>query len=274
MKKLGRILSLALALALLLAISPANADTIQIGVTGAFYEDLWAPAIKALKAEDIDVELLQFSDFSLPNNALNSGDIGLNAFQHHAYFANDTKNNGYDLTILSDTFVIAMNLFSTKYDSIETLKAAADAGKKPTVALPNDATNYGRALLILSDAGLLTLKEYEGTPNEESIASSNVELYLVNASMTYQYLSDVDAAIINGNYAASYGVDPDSAIYYEKVDLSDERFICVIAVRTKDQDNAAYKRIAEVFCSDVTREVMDTTFKGFFFVAWDQNTAK
>lgn len=267
-----RIFALVLTLALVLTAGACLAETVDVklGVTGAFYDDLWAPAVQVLAQEGINVELVQFSDFALPNNALNSGEIQLNAFQHHAYFNNDTSVNGYDLSVLADTFVITMNLYSDKYETIEALKEAADAGKKPTIAVPNDATNYGRALLVLQDAGLLTLGEYEGTPLEEDIVESSVELYLVNASMTYQYLSDVDAAIINGNYAASYGVDPQSAIFYETIDLSDENFICLIAVRSEDAENETYKRIAEVFCSDVTREVMDTTFKGFFQIAWDE----
>ena len=270
MKKIFAIL-LTLALLTLCCSAALAEETVKIGVTGAFYDDLWAPAVAALKEEGINVELQQFSDFSLPNNFLNSGDIEMNAFQHHAYFNNDTTTNGYDLTIIADTFVITMNLYSEKYATLEDLVAAAENGEEPTIAVPNDATNYGRALLVLQDAGLLTVGEYENTPNEEDIVESKVKLELVNASMTYQFLSDVDAAIINGNYAASYGVDPASAIFFENIDLSNENFICVIAVRTQDAENETYKRVAEVFCSDVTREVMDTTFKGFFQVAWDKD---
>lgn len=266
-------LILTLTLVLVTLIAPAQAEDVKIGVTGAFYDDLWAPAIEVLKAENIHVELVQFSDFALPNNALNGGDIEMNAFQHHAYFNNDTATNGYDLAVLADTFVITMNIYSAQYETLDALIAAADAGKKPTIAVPNDATNLGRALVLLEDAGLLTLGEYEGTPLEEDIAESKVELYLVNASMTYQYLADVDAAIINGNYAASYGVDPASAIYYETIDLSNESFICVIAVRSADAENEIYKRIAEVFCSEVTEEVMNTTFGGFFQIAWETEEA-
>lgn len=267
-----RILALVLALSLSLCAVGASAQTanVKVGVTGAFYEDLWAPAVEVLSQEGIEVELVQFSDFALPNNALNGGDIQMNAFQHHAYYNNDTTTNGYALSVLADTFVITMNLYSHQHESIQALVAAANAGKTPTIAVPNDATNYGRALLVLEEAGLLTLGEYEGTPHEEDIVESLVELYLVNASMTFQYLSDVDAAIINGNYAASYGVDPQSAIFYETIDLSDESFVCLIAVREQDAENETYKRVSEVFCSEVTRQVMDTTFNGFFEIAWDK----
>lgn len=271
MKKL---IVLALALAAVLIPALSLADTVVVGVTGAFYEDLWQPAIDALAQEGIDVQLQQFSDFSLPNNALNQGEIQMNAFQHHAYFDNDTSVNGYDLAAISDTFVITMNLYSAKYDTIDALVEAANAGKKLQVVVPNDATNYGRALIVLRDAGLLSLSDYDTTPNQENIVDPKVELVPVNAAMTYQYLSDVDAAIINGNYAASYGVDPESAIYYETIDLSDNTFTCLIAVRAQDADNPTYQRIAEVFCSDVTGEVANTTFNGFFYLTWEADDAE
>ncbi len=104
------------------------------------------------------------------------------------------------------------------------------------MAVPTDATNYGRSLLLLESAGLLTLGEYEGTPNRRRDCLQPGELVPVNAAMTYQYLEDVDAAVINGNYAASYGVDPASAIYYlkETIDLSNNQFTCLIAVRSED----------------------------------------
>jgi len=268
MKKLISIL--AALVALILPVS-ALADTdITVGVTGAFYEDLWQPTIDLLKEEGINITLQQFSDFSIPNNALNDGEIQINAFQHHAYFNNDTTTNGYDLTVIADTFVMTMNLFSNKYESLDALNAAIDSGKKLQVVVPNDATNYGRALILLRDAGLIELSEYESTPNVENIVSQKVELIQVNASMTYQYLDDADACAINGNYAASYGVDPATAIYNENVDLSKESFICLIAVRTKDKDNEIYNHIAEVFCSDVTGQVIHEKFDGFFYLIWEQ----
>ena len=276
MKKLVKcalVLSLVLSLALLPALAMAD-EPIRIGVTGAFYEDLWQPAIDALAQEGIQVELVQFSDFSLPNNALNGGEIQINAFQHHAYFNNDTSANGYDLKVLADTFVITMNLYSAKYESLDALQAAVREGKAVTIVIPNDATNQGRALLVLRDAGLISLTDdYEGTPNTENVVQlegAAVTLTAVNAAQTYQYLEDADAAVINGNYAASYGVSPDSAIFAENVDLSDERFICLIAVRSQDIDNPTYKRIAEVFCSGVTTQAVQEHFNGFFYLVWEK----
>lgn len=273
MKKSTKITALLLTLCFLLIgfVGCANKEesqnkVIKLGVTGAVYEELWAPTIKKLADEGITLELVQFSDFALPNNALDSGDIQMNAFQHHAYFENDKNTNGYDISILTDTFTIAMNLFSSKYSKPEEIP---EGGK---VAVPNDATNYGRALLLLRDAGLLTLKDGAGsTPTTTDIETSRVELVEVNAGMTYQYVSDseIAAAVINGNYAASYKVDPASAIYYENLNSDSNSFVCVIAVRTADLDNEIYKKVAAAFCSKDTAEFFEENYKGFFVPAWN-----
>lgn len=274
MKKLTKITALLLTFTFLLTAAAGcsnKADSqnkvVKLGVTGAVYEDLWAPTIQKLADEGITLELVQFSDFALPNNALDSGDIQMNAFQHHAYFENDKNTNGYDISILTDTFTIAMNLFSSKYAKPEEIP---EGGK---VVVPNDATNYGRALLLLRDAGLLTLKEGVGSaPTTTDIETSRVELIEVNASMTYQYVNDseIAAAVVNGNYAASYNVDPSTAIYYENLDPDDSNFICVIAVRTGDLDNETYKKVADAFCSSETAAFFEENYKGFFVPAWNE----
>lgn len=247
--------------------APKENTVVKLGVTGAIYEDLWKPAIEALAKEGIQVELVQFSDFALPNNALNSGDIQMNAFQHHAYFENDKSKNNYDISILSDTFLVAMNIFSKQY------KSPSEIPKGSKIVVPNDATNYGRALLLLQDAGLLTLNNKSGsTPAASDIVSSKVELVEVNASMTWKYVDDseIAAAVVNGNYAASYKVDPNTAIYNEHADLSNKSFVSVIAVKSADLKNEIYQKVAKTFCSDITKKYIDEHYKGFFIPAWDE----
>ena len=106
---------------------PEEGRVVKLGVTGAVYEELWRPTVEALAAEGITLELVQFSDFALPNNALNSGDIDLNAFQHKAYLAKDCSANGYDLTVIGDTLIAPLCIYSEKYDSIDAIKEAAGA---------------------------------------------------------------------------------------------------------------------------------------------------
>ena len=106
---------------------PTETVTVKLGVVGGIYEDLWAPAKAALADEGIDLEIVQFSDYVTPNNALNSGDIDLNAFQHKAYLAKDCSANGYDLTVIGDTLIAPLCIYSEKYDSVDAIKEAAGA---------------------------------------------------------------------------------------------------------------------------------------------------
>ena len=96
------------------AYSPENPVTVKIGLTGNVYEDIWNPIKEKLAPEGINLEYEQFTSFNIPNNALNSGEIDMNAFQHHAYFNNDTASNGYDLTAIGDTYIVAMNIYTAK----------------------------------------------------------------------------------------------------------------------------------------------------------------
>ena len=109
------------------AASTGETTTVKLGVVGSIYEDLWAPAKEALKEEGIDLEIVQFSDYVTPNNALANGEIDLNAFQHKAYLAKDCGANGYDLTVIGDTLIAPLCIYSEKYDSIDAIKEAAGA---------------------------------------------------------------------------------------------------------------------------------------------------
>lgn len=240
---------------------------VKVGLTGTIYEDIWKPVAEDLKTEGIDIELVQFSDYSLPNEALNSGEIDLNAFQHHAYFKNDVESNGYDITPIGDTMVMAMNLYS---DSIKDVSELKDGDK---VAVPNDASNEGRALKLLESAGIIQIKESAGAnPSLEDIEKYNVKIDIkeVNAADICALLPDVKAAVINGNYALDYGIDPDKeAIFYE-TEYDDDSYFCLIAARSDEADSEIYKKIVEAFQSENTKKIFKEEFKGFFVPAWEK----
>lgn len=241
--------------------------TIKIGLTGAIYEELWNPVKETLAKEGINIELVQFTAFNLPNAALNDGEIQLNAFQHHAYLNNEVQSFGYDIVDISDTIVIAMNLYSDKIKSVDEIKAG------DTILIPNDATNKGRALKLLASAGLLTLDTQVALPDVANITSKKVDFTLVeqDASTIPQSVSDkkVAAAVVNGNYGLSFGLNPDYCIFKE-TEYADNSYFCVIAARTEDKDNPTYKRIVEVFCSETTKKICQEELGGFFVPVWDK----
>ena len=238
---------------------------VKLGLTGVIYEDIWNPIKEELAKEGIDLEYVQFSDYSLPNEALNAGEIDINAFQHHAYFNNDVEKNGYDITPIADTFIIAMNLYSDKLKSVDEIKDGDG------IAITDDASNGGRALKVLASAGLITLKAEAGAnPTVADIDTYNVKIEIkeMGAADIPSVLPDVTAAVVNGNYALDYGIDPSTAIFEEK-DYDDDSYFCLMAVRSSDADDAVYKRIVELFQSETTKQIFQDEFNGYFVPAWE-----
>ena len=242
--------------------SAAESTTVKLGVVGSIYEDLWKPAQESLKAEGIDLEIVQFSDYATPNNALNSGDIDLNAFQHQIYLDNEVEQQGYKIQSIGYTFIIPLNIYSHK------VKAISDIKDGDVVAIPDDVTNGGRAIKVLAAAGLITL---------EDIKTYNTKITIkeLKANTIPSVLDDVTAAVVNGNYALDFGLKTEEAIYKDSV-LDEEKYWNLIAARTEDlQDKdkvAVYQKVIKAFQSDATEKVFNDTFGGYFIkVGWDQD---
>lgn len=249
------------------AYSPENPVTVKIGLTGNVYEDIWNPIKEKLAPEGINIEYEQFTSFNIPNNALNSGEIDMNAFQHHAYFNNDVASNGYDLTAIGDTYIVAMNIYTAKGLTIEDALASTETLK---IAVPNDVTNEGRALKLLESAGFFTINSEAGASPEITDITDYavpVEFVEVDANLVYSVIQDVDLAVINGNYALDSGLTADDAIYKES-EYADNSYYCLIAVRTEDAENPVYKRIVEAYQTQDTIDIYNNEFKGFFVPAW------
>lgn len=261
--------------------SPASSDaqaqgestaTVKLGVVGSIYEDLWAPAKEALKKQGVDLEIVQFSDYVTPNNALNSGDIDLNAFQHRIYLESEVKQYGYKIEAVGYTFIIPLNLYSTKVSSVSEIKDG------DTVAIPDDVTNGGRAIKVLEAAGLIKLKADAGfSPTIDDIETYNVKIKIeeLKANTIPSVLSDVTAAVVNGNYALDFGLKTKEAIYQD-ADLEEENYWNLIAARSddlKDPDKVAvYKKVISAFQSSETEKVFNDTYGGYFIKAgWDQD---
>ena len=241
-------------------------------MVGGIYEDLWKPAQEALKAEGIDLQIVQFSDYVTPNNALNSGDIDLNAFQHQIYLDNEIAQYNYEIETVGYTFIIPLNLYSHKVSSVDEIQDG------DTVAIPDDVTNGGRALKVLAASGLITLKADAGfNPTLDDIETYNKQITIkeLKANTIPSVLDDVTAGIVNGNYALDFGLKTDEAIYKDDV-LDEAKYWNLIAARTADVNDpakaAVYKKVIEAFQSDATEKVFNETFGGYFIkVGWDQD---
>lgn len=282
--KCKRIFALALAIALLaLALtgcgskdngSAADGDTVtvKLGVVGAIYDDIWKPAQEALKAEGINLEIVQFSDYVTPNNALANGEIDLNAFQHRIYLQGEIANYGYEIQNIGNTFIAPMSLFSSKISSVSELKDG------DIIAIPDDLTNGGRALKVLESAGIITLNPAAGfNPTLDDIQTYNIGVTIkeLKANVIVSALPDVTAAIVNNNYALDFGLSASDAIFADdRLDIED--YWNLIAARTADLSDPdkveIFRKVVEAYQSDATLEVFNTECRGFYTPAgWDQD---
>lgn len=246
--------------------------TVKLGVVGSVYEKLWAPAIKDLKADGINLELVQFSDFVTLNDALNNEEIDLNAFQFQSYLDNQVKDHGYNIESIGYTYTSRMNLYS------KTIKNLSGIKENDIVAIPDDVVNAGRALKVLENSGLLTLKKDAGSnPSIEDIESYdvNIELKLLKSNSIAPVISDVTAAIIPINYALDYGLTVNNVIYKDEA-VEDSNYWIVIAANSdhlKDEEKkATYRKVVKAFQSKKTETVFDEDFGGNYVkVGWDKD---
>jgi D-methionine transport system substrate-binding protein len=240
---------------------------LRVGIVGESYEVIWAPVIKKLAAEGIDIELINFADYMTPNAALDAGELDLNAFQHYTFLNNEIKNKGYKITPIADTFLSAMCLYSKKIKSIKDLKE----GDK--IAFPNEVINQGRSLTVLQGAGLIKLKPDAGlTPDITDIVENPLKLQFVtvDAAQVASILPDVAAGVINGNYAIDFGLSPqkDSIFYDDLKFYKDKSYINVIAARTQDANKEVFKKVVAAYQTDEVKEIFKEYFEGSYLPAW------
>ncbi|MFB8145465.1 MetQ/NlpA family ABC transporter substrate-binding protein [Microbacterium sp. NPDC056003] len=262
-KKITIAAAAALPLALLLAgCAGASAETggagdagtdeiVRIGVVGAG-DPYWETYKEAAAAEGIEVELVDFSEYTQPNPALSAGELDLNQFQHVIYLATYNVAGDDDLQPIGATAIYPLGLYSTQYDSVEDIPAGA------TVAVPNDESNQARGLLVLQSAGLIELKD--GGSIFSTVAdvepSSKVKVEALDAALTATSLPDVAAAIINNDFVADAGLSFEDAIAVD--DPSDPNalpYVNIFAARAEDADNQTYLKLVEIY--QTTQDVLD-----------------
>lgn len=230
---------------------------VKLGVVGEHTEE-WKLVAQKLEKEGIKLSIVKFADYTLPNRALNDGDIDLNAFQHKAFLEADCKANGYKLSYIADTIISPLGAYSNKIKSIDELKDG------DTVALPNDPTNGGRALKLLEKAGVIKLdasKGYLPTVRDVTENSKNIKFYEVDAGNTPSLIPDVAISIINANYATDNGLTPDKdAIYQDTTGVIDANnpYINIIAAKTENKDNPVFQKVVKAYQQkDVADKILE-----------------
>ncbi|NYI04050.1 MetQ/NlpA family ABC transporter substrate-binding protein [Allostreptomyces psammosilenae] len=206
----------------------------------------------------LELEVREFSDYVLPNTATEDGSVGANYFQHQPYLDDFQAEHGTHLVAVEPVHLEPLGLYSEKIDSLDALADGA------TVGIPNDATNGGRALNLLADNGLITLKDGAGiTATEADIAENpkNLVFEPLEAAQIPRSLPDLDAAVINGNYAIEADLSPaEDAIVIEEAEGNP--YANLLVVKEGNEDDPRVQTLAELLKSDEVKQFIEETYQG------------
>ena len=238
--------------------APTAQKEIKIGATAGPHAEVVEAVAAEAKKQGIQIKVVEFSDYITPDKALANGDIELNSYQHEPFLNNFNKQNNANLVPIGKTILMRMGIYSNKVKDINNFPASA------TIAIPNDPTNGGRALMLLEKAGQIKLKEGVGskaTIEDITANPKNLQIKELEAAQLPRSLDDVDVAVITMNYVMSAGLDVQKqGIFLEAKD--EPLAVMVLAARDKDKNNETYKKIAGIYHSEAVKKFIADRFKG------------
>lgn len=225
--------------------SAASGGVVRLGTTDAA-QPHWEILTELAADEGITLELVEFSEYTLPNPSLADGELDLNAFQHILYLADHNNNTGDDLQPIGSTLIVPLPLYSEKYTSVDEFQQGDQ------VAIPNDATNQARALFVLESAGLISFTgdPKVPTPDDVDTARSTVTVRPVEASQTAGLIRDPDVGgvVVNNNFANDAGFDLQGYVYADDPSSEGAKpYINVIVARPGDVNNATYQKVVDLY---------------------------
>lgn len=232
-------------------------NTIKIGVSPTPHAEIIEALQPQFEEAGLKVEAVVFDDYIQPNEQLAAGDLDANYFQHGPYLEEFTKQNNLELTSVGNVHIEPMGVYSDKVKTVEEIK---DGGE---ILIPNDATNGGRALLLLEQAGLIKLKDSSNLLSTEADIvenSKNLKFVAMEAQNIPNTYKDAELAVINANYALGAGLVPSKdALLLES---GDSPYANLVAVRTGEEGQEKFKKLIEVLNSDGAKKVIEEKFEG------------
>ena len=262
-KALALVLAALVALALFAGCSKSKTDphTIVVGASVTPHAEIIEQVRDLLKAKGFELEIVEFTNYVMPNTALEDGDLDANFFQHKPYLDDFNANNGTHIVSVAAIHYEPFGIYPGKTASLEELADGAQ------IAIPNDGTNEARALLLLEAQGLIKLKEDAGmTATKIDIVENpkNLDIIEIEAAQLPRSLQDVDLAVINGNYAIQSGlsVGKDAIAAEDKDSLAAETYANIIAVKEGNENTEKTKALIEVLQSETVRSFIEATYDG------------
>ena len=240
--------------------SSEGAVTLKVGASPTPHAEILAVVKDLLAEEGITLEIVEFTDYIQPNLAVEEGEIDANYFQHITYMNNFNAENGTHLVSVAEIHYEPFGLYAGTTASLDELQDGA------TIGVPNDPTNGGRALLLLQEQGLITLKEDVGLePTVLDIAENphNYQIEELEAAQLPRSLDSLDLAVINGNYAIQAGLNVADALAIESAEgTAGTAYVNVLAVAEDRVDDPAIQALANALKSDEVKTFIDETYGG------------
>lgn len=265
-KKMIKLAGAIILFSVILSCGSSSSNSFKVGVqNGPEYKLAQAAQKVAKEKYNLDVELVSFTDYIMPNEALNQKDIDVNVFQTRPYLDEQSKNRGYQLTVLGNTFIYPMAGYSKKIKDIKDLK------KDDIIVIPNDPTNLGRALLLLQKVGILKLKSDVGLlPTQQDIVENpiGIQILELEAPQIPRTLDDnkVVIAIINNNFAASNNlIASRDGIFVED---KESDYVNIIVSREDNKDDKRVQDFLKSYQSDEVAKAAEEEFKGSAIKGW------
>jgi D-methionine transport system substrate-binding protein len=261
LRKLVVFLSLAGSIALACPAAQAG-GSLKVGVSSGPYADILRFAADLAKKDGIDAQIIEFTDWTIPNAALAAGDLDVNNFQHLPYLENQVAARGYDIVPVAKSIVVPFGLYSKKIANLSEVKDGA------TTAIPNDPSNAARGLQLLEKAGLIKLKPAAGNKATVLDVAENpkhLQIKELDAAQLPRALDDLDFSVVSLNYAINAGLDPKKALLLED---DHSNWNLVFATRSKDKDNPVIKRFVEIYRSPEVKDFIDKRFGGTIRTTW------
>ena len=234
--------------------------TITVGASPSPHAEILNAVKDELAAAGFELKVVEYNDYVQPNVALSEGDLDANYFQHKPYLDNYNQENGTDLVSAGAIHFEPMGLYAGKSSDINNVPDGAK------IAVPSDATNEARALLLLEKAGVLKLKDgagLEATKNDIAENPHKVELVEVEAASVPRTLQDSDFGVINGNYALSAGLDTTATLASEDANSEAAKtYANIVAVRNGDESNEKATALIKALTSDAAKKFIEDQYKG------------
>jgi len=235
----------------------AGGKVLKVGASPTPHAEILEVIKPLLAQEGIELEIIEFQDYVQPNLALAEGELDANFFQHIPYLEQFAKDHRLALTYIAKVHIEPMGVYSRKIKSLSELKNRA------VVAIPNDPTNCGRALLLLQQAQLIELRKGVGlTATELDIVKNpkNLQIRPLEAAQLPRVLDEVDLAVINTNYALPAKLVPTRDALF--IEGSESPYANVLAVREKDKNDPDLQKLAKALNSDVVKEFLQKNYQG------------